>query len=540
MDGGVVRGRAYYRRRAWLDAFASLSAADLAGPLAPADLELLGMSAGMVRRDEDAVRVLERAHGGYVESGEVCSAARCAFWVAMNLLNLGEPAMANGWFGRAGRLLDGQDCVERAYLLVPDMHARLGSVAEARSAESLAAEVMRAGERFGDVDLIALARHAQGRVRIKQGRFEEGMALLDETMVAVVAGELSSPVFPGLIYCSVLDACHEVFDLRRAREWTGALSRWCDAQPQLIDFTGVCLVHRAECLQLHGAWPDAIDEARRACARLAPGEPAWGAGLYRQAEIHRLCGEFAAAEDAYRRANERGWQPQPGLALLWLVTGRVDAALAAIIRVLGEITDRLCRAQLLPAGVVIMLAAGDTGRARTGYEELAEIASTYPSDALSAMAAFALGAVELADGRATDALIALHTACQLWQNLDVPYEVARTRTLLGLACRELGDHDTARWEFRAARDGFARLGARPDLDRLGTLLDAPDERPAGLTPRELQVLRLVAAGKSNRGIAAELVLSERTVDRHVSSILTKLGVPSRTAATAYAYSHHLV
>ncbi len=524
---GVVRGRAHYRRRAWLDAFTSLSAADLTDPLAPADLELLGMSASMIRRHEDAVRTLERAHGGYAESGDVRAAARCAFWVAMLLLNVGEPARANGWFGRAGRLLDGQDCVERAYLLLPDMHARLDSP----SAESLAAEVMRTGERFGDVDLIALARHAQGRIRIKQGRFAEGMALLDETMVAVVAGELSSPVFPGLIYCSVLDACQEVFDLRRAKEWTEALSRWCDAQPQLVDFTGVCLVHRAECLQLHGAWPDAIDEARRACARLVPGEPAWGGGRYRQAEIHRLRGEFAAAEDAYRCANEGGWQPQPGLALLWLATGRVDAAFAAIVRLLGEITDRLHRARLLPAGLVIMLEAGDLGRARSAYEELAEIASTYPSGALSAMAAHALGAVELADGRATDALVALHTAGQLWRNLNVPYEVARTRTLLGLACRELGDHDSARWEFRAARDGFARLGARPDLDRLNTLLDEP---PAGLSPRELQVLRLVAEGLGDREIGERLTISPHTVHRHVANIRAKLGQPSRAAAVAHA------
>ncbi len=540
MNDGVAQGRAHYLRRAWLDAFTSLSAADRLAPLAPADLELLGMSACMVRRDEDAIRAYERAHGGYAESGDARSAARSAFWAGMILLNLGEPARANGWFGRAGRLLDGQDCVERGYLLVPDLLGWPDAVGDPEAAVSVAAEVVRIGERFGHVDLVAFARHAQGRIRIKQGRFEEGSTLLDEAMVAVVAGELSSPVFTGLIYCSVIDACQEVFDVRRAREWTDALSGWCDAQPQLIDFTGICLVHRAECLQLHGAWPDAIDEARRACARLAPGEPAGGAGLYRQAEIHRLCGEFAAAEDVYRRADEHGWQPQPGLALLWLATGRTDAALASISRVLGETTERLSRAQLLPAGVVIMLAAGDTDRARAACVELGEIASTCPSGALPAMAAHASGAVELADGKATEALIVLRKACQLWQHLGVPYEVARTRTLLGLACRELGDHESAAWELRAARDGFVRLGAGPDADRVGTLLDGPDRAPAGLTPRELQVLRLVAAGKPNRAIATELVLSERTVDRHVSSILTKLGVPSRTAATAYAYANHLV
>jgi DNA-binding CsgD family transcriptional regulator len=359
-------------------------------------------------------------------------------------------------------------------------------------------------------------------------------------MVAVLAGELSAPVFTGLIYCSVIDACQEVFDVRRAREWTEALTAWCAAQPQLVDFTGLCLVHRAECLQQHGAWPDAIVEARRACDRLAPGELAAGAGHYRQAEIHRLYGNVAEAQDAYREASARGWQPQPGLALLWLATGRTEAAAAAIRRVLGETTEPLARARFLPACVEIMLAAGDTEAARVAGVELAQIATGYRSGALTAMAAHARGAVELAGGDATAALILLREAGQRWQDLDSPYEVARGRMLIGLACRELGDHDSADWELEAARAGFTRLGAIPDLDRLTELSTGPTERPAGLTPRELEVLRLVAAGKPNKAIAAELVLSERTVDRHVSSILTKLGVPSRTAATAYAFAHQLV
>lgn len=541
-DDAVTRGRAAYQRRAWLDAFTSLSAADLADPLDEADLELLAMSAYLIRRDDDAVRALQRAHGGYLDTGDCCAAARCAVWIGFGLLNVGEHARANGWFSRAGRLLerDGRDCVERGYRLVPEVLMQLDATGDAETAVSVAAEMVRIGERFGDVDLVAFAVHAQGRARIKQGQVGHGMALLDEAMVAVVAGELSSPIFTGWIYCSVIDACQEVFDVRRTREWTDALARWCAAQPQMVDFTGICLVHRAECLQQHGAWTAALDEARRASERFAPGELAAGAGHYRQAEIHRLCGDAAAAEEAYRQASERGWQPQPGLALLWLAQGRTEAAAAAICRVLGEATDRLCRARLLPAGVEILLAAQDTEQARRACQELAEIAAGYRHGALAAMAAQARGAVELAAGEATAALIALREACRLWQDVDAPYELARVRELLGLACRSLGDHRSAGWELEAARDRFADLGATPDLQRLHALIGAPPERPAGLTPRELQVLRLVAAGKPNRAIAAELVLSERTVDRHVSSILTKLGVPSRTAATAYAYAHQLV
>jgi len=432
-------------------------------------------------------------------------------------MNVGEAARANGWFSRAGRLLDqgGHDCVERGYLLVPEVLGHLGSVDGLDLGISVAADVARIGERFDDRNLTTFALHAQGRTRIKQGRIDDGIALLDEAMVAMVAGELSSPVFTGLIYCSVIDACQEIFDFHRTREWTDALSAWCAAQPQLVDFTGLCLVHRAECLQQHGAWPEAIDEARRAGERFTPGELAAGAAYYRQAEIHRLYGNLADAQEAYRLASERGWQPQPGLALLSLARGRTEAAVAAIRRVLGETTEPLARARFLPACVEIMLAAGDIGEARAACEELTRTATSY----------------------SRGALIALREAGQRWQDLDSPYEVARVRVLRGLACRALGDHDSAELELASARDGFTRLGATPDLDRLTELSTG---RPSGLTPRELQVLRLVANGKPNKVIAAELVLSERTVDRHVSNILAKLGVPSRTAATAYAFAHQLV
>ncbi len=536
----LERGRADYDRRAWLDAFTALSEADRRNPLVAGDLEMLAMAAMLVRHHDVAVQGLARAHAGYLTAGDVPAAARCAIMIGLEFMNLGEAARANGWFSRATRLLDRSDCVERGYLLVPDVLAHLGSPDGLDSAVSVAADVARIGARFGDLNLTTFAVHAQGRARIKQGRIEDGITLLDEAMVAMVAGDLSSPVFTGLIYCSVIDACQEVFDFRRAREWTEALSAWCAAQPQLVDFTGLCLVHRAECLQQHGAWPEAIDEARRAGERFAPGELAAGGAHYRQAEIHRLRGNLAEAQEAYRLASEWGWQPQPGLALLSLAQGRSGAAAAAIRRMLGETTEPLARARCLPACVEIMLAAGDIGAARAASAELTRIATGYQHGALTAMAATALGAVDLAEGDATVALIALREASRRWQDLDSPYEVARVRMLLGLACRTLGDHDSAELELAAARAGFARLGAIPDLDRLTGLSTGRTERPGGLTPRELQVLRLVAGGKPNKVIAAELVLSERTVDRHVSSILAKLGVPSRTAATAYAFAHQLV
>jgi DNA-binding CsgD family transcriptional regulator len=537
------RGRACYRQRAWLDAYAALSRADQAAGLGAPDLELLAMAGFLVGRDHEAVRALERAHQAHLQESDLVGAARCAIWAGFGLLDFGEPAQAFGWFGRAGRLLDraGRDCAERGYLLVPDVIQHLDEDTEA--AYQTAAAIVEIGERCHDADLVTFALHAQGRARIRQGRVAEGAALLDEAMVAVVSGELASPLFTGLVYCSVIDACREVYDLDRAGEWTAALTRWCDAQPDLVNFTGQCRVHRAEIMQLRGEWRDSLAEARRAAERFSrkAREVAAATAHYQQAEVLRLLGEFAAAEQAYRAANAWGWQPQPGLALLRLAQGRVDVAVAAIQRVLDESTSRLDRARLLPAYVEILLAAGDAARARSASDELAKIADGYGTRVLIALAAQASGAVELAEAMPTRALVALRRACQLWQQVQAPYEVARVQVLMGMACRAVGDQDGAALELAAARAAFTQLGAAPELARLDALAaGAAGADPTGLTRRELEVLRLVAAGKSNRSIAAELVLSEKTVARHVSNILTKLGLPSRSAATAHAYEHGLV
>lgn len=417
-----------------------------------------------------------------------------------------------------------------------------GQFAAAHETACLAAE---AGERYGDVDLTAFALHAQGRALVKQGKVADGLALLDEAMVAVLAGELTSPLFTGRIYCSVIDACREIYELRRGREWTGALAQWCDAQPEMVNFTGQCLVHRSEILLLSGAWPDAIDEARRAARRFEQGvgvaHPSAPAAFYQLGEVHRLLGDFAPAEEAYRTASRYGGEPQPGLALLRLAQGRTDAAAAAISRALDATTDPLERARLLPAHVEIMLASGNLVQARTAGDELLTLAERFQGGALGAIAAHARAAVDLADGDARAALLALRRALPVWQQVDAPYEIARLRVLVGLACRAVGDDDGSAWEFEAARATFEQLGAAPDLARLDSLTSrGPAGRPHGLTPQELRVLRLVSAGGTNKAIAAELVLSERTVDRHVSNILTKLGLPSRAAATAFAYSHQLV
>jgi DNA-binding CsgD family transcriptional regulator len=540
--GALERGRALYERRAWADAYEALSTADQARALGGHDLVLLAMSAGLLGKGDEVLSALERAHQAYVETGELQAAVRAAFWLASRLQSIGEHGRASGWLGRASRLLDrdGRDCVERGYLLLPVARRQLAG-GDTEAASATAAEAAGFGERFQDPDLTALATSLQGQATMRQGRVENGLALLDEAMVGVTTGEVS-PLVTGILYCGVIQSCQQVYAMSRCREWTEGLARWCEQQPE-AEFTGLCLVHRSEILQFNGSWPNAIDEARRASARLSreANPSAAAAAFYQEAEVHRLRGEFAAAEEAYRRASQCGREPQPGLALLRLAEGRTDVAAAQIRRVVGTATGRLQRVRLLPAGVEILLGAGAVEEAERACRELEETAGIFGTEVLGAMAAHARGAVALARGDARGALGPLRRSLETWQRVGAPYLAARLRGLVSRACRALGDDEGADLELDAAKAVLQELGAAPDLARIEARGDrGPAGSPGGLSPRERQVLRLVAAGKTNKAIAAELSLSEKTVDRHVSNIFVKLGVSSRAAATAFAYEHKLV
>jgi DNA-binding NarL/FixJ family response regulator len=518
----------------WSDAHRSLTQADRQTGLGPEDLERLATAAYMLGRDDEYLSALERAYQAHLDAGQPVRAVRCAAWLSVTLMLRGDQARATGWLARAQRLLkrEGGDYVEQGYVLLPVMlQCQIArDVAADYAAATEAAEI---AERFQDADLHALAVHEQGLSLLMLNRVDEGLRLLDEAMVAVVGGELS-PIVTGLLYCSVIDGCQMVYAVRRAQEWTAALTHWCDEQPDMIAFTGRCLVHRAEIMQLHGAWDDALREARRAGDRMSPA----GQALYRQGELLRLQGDHDRAEEAYRAASRHGTEPQPGLALLRLAQGNCDAAAAAIRRVAGETSEPIARVRLLPAYIEIMLAAGDGEAAEAACAELEALAPRFASGVVDAHAAQARGAVELARGDAGSALTSLRRAQLAWDELGAPYEAARVRELLGLACRAAGDADSGALELDAALATFADLRAAPDAARVEARLGRAGAH--GLTPRELQVLRLVAAGETNKAIAAELVLSERTVDRHVSNIFAKLGASSRAAATAYAYRHQLV
>lgn len=410
----LQQAREAYARRAWADALALFQQADAATPLEGSDLERLAWSAGLVDRDADLLAGFERLFEAAIASGAIERAAYWAFFHGFRLHALRETGRAAAWLQRAQRLVDGlaHDCVVAGYLLLPPMQRQLAAGDHAGAAAT-AARALDVGERFADPDLVALARCGLGRALARQGQVERGVSQLDEAMLVAVGGAMS-PLMTGLVYCNLIATCRQIYALDRSREWTEALSRWCERQPQLIQFNGLCLLHRAEILEMNGAWHDAVAEAHRAthsAARALAAETE-AAAAYQEAEVHRLRGEFDPAEEGYRTASR------------------------------------------------------------------------------------------------------------------------------------LGDEDGALLEFEAAGAVFERLGAAPDLAQVRALRSnagsASRRAHDKLTPREVEVLGLIAAGHSNKRIASALGLSAKTVDRHVSNIFDKLAVSSRAAATAYAFQHRLL
>ena len=401
--------RECHRRHAWADAYDLFLAVDGISALEIDDLERLAEAAHILGRGDEAVAATQRAYQAHVDSGDVGRAVRCAFHLWHALAVKGEFGHAGGWIVRAWRLAESEpDCAEVGYLLIPEAERQFGE-GDFAGAFATAGRAGGMGQRCRDRDLVAVAAHIQGHARIREGRVRDGLALLDEAMVGVTAGETSAGV-TSWVYCSVIDACQELQELRRAREWTLALNAWCDARPQYTGvFSGVCRIHRAELLRLVGAWGDAVREAQLACDQLTRGygEVMAGPAFYQLAEINRLRGDLGAAGEAYRSASRYGGETQPGLALLWLTQGKAAASVAAIRRALAETTDRLVRARLLPAYVDIMLADGDVVAAREGATELAEIVEVVDTAALHARSAHARGAVHLADGSPAAALPAL-------------------------------------------------------------------------------------------------------------------------------------
>jgi DNA-binding CsgD family transcriptional regulator len=540
--GVLEHARASFVQRSWGNAYAQFATADATTPLELDDLERLALAAYLTGHEEESTLAWTRAHHEAIRRDDPQRAARNAFLIGSGLMFRGETAPGLGWFARGGRVLEGcGECAEQAWPRTWNAFAQMWG-GDAEGARSVFAESAMVGKRFNDADLLMMSHLGQGMCLVLQGQGPAGIAVLDEVMVAVTSGEVS-PMYAGIAYCTVIAGCSELFDLRRAREWTAALTRWCDSQPDLVPYRGNCLVHRSELMQLEGAWTEAMEAARQACEQLSA-PVRWdtlGSAYYQLGELHRLRGEFPEAEESYRKASESGHQPEPGMPLLRLAQGRTDVAAAALRRALDETQEPPARARLLPAYVEIMIASRDVASARTAANELGQIAEFLNAAYLRAVATSAAGAVLLAEGDPRSALPKLRAAGSVWRVLDAPYEVARIQMLIGLACNALGDAETSALEFDGARKVFEQLGAKPDIERIDVLLRRTyGQTPAGLTAGEVEVLRLVASGKTNRAIARELGLSDKTVARHVHNSLTKIGVPSRTAATAYAYENGLI
>jgi DNA-binding NarL/FixJ family response regulator len=539
-DDRVDRGRAAFDRKAWSLAFGLLIEADTTTPLALDDLELAGFAAQYHGDDEAAVRLATRVHHEALAAADHVRAARMAFWLGMAYAARGDMTQGGAWLARAAGLLDEHDIdsVERGYLAIP----RGIALIEPDPAAALEAfELARAyAERFGDRDLAAMARIGRGRSLIGLGEMQRGVALLDDAMVDVTS-EALTPVVTGIVYCASIEAFAEIFDLRRAQGWTQALAEWSAGQSERLPFRGRCLAYRSELLRFHGDWAEALEEARRAETWLLrpPPEPAVGEAYYQQAELHRLRGEFAVAEVAYREASRWGRRTEAGRALLLLARGRRPQARAMIERALDEAPDDILRARLLPVLAEIALATGDLDGMGSALHDLGILDRARPAPLLTATLAWLGGELRLAKGDARGALSRLREAESIWRELDAPYDAARTRVGLGNALRALGDEESAALEFDAAVRTFQELGADPDLRRTAALLGGRTATPGGLSAREAEVVRLVARGQTNREIAAALGISERTVDRHVSNILAKLDVSSRAAATAFAVEHGL-
>lgn len=505
-----------------------------------ARLVLVADASWWLGRTEACIEAREHAYRIYTELGASREAGMCAVWLYEQHCQRARGSIGSAWLQRARRVLAADDgCVEHGALLLREAELAHGS-GDLDDARAVADRALAMGRRLGSADLEGEALQTIGRVLIDQGEVAQGFAHLDEAMLLAVEGRLG-PYSTGKIYCSLISACEEIGDLRRAAEWTEATTTWAEQHPLAI-FPGICRIHRASVLDRSGAMQRAVDELNQACEELMGSHLANAAAAFAEVgDIRRRLGQLDQSEEAFTRAAELTGQPCAGLALLRLAQGRVDAAERIINDCLaGRSPNRLGRARILPAATQIAVAAGHVERADAAARELEETADAFATPALQAMAVLARGRVELAQGEVASACASLRDAASRWHVLGVPYEAATARTVLAQAYREAGDEEAATAAFATARAAFEAIGARLGSPDGGRPAPAAGPAPGGLSPREVEVLRLIAAGLSNKEIAADLRLSAKTVSRHLANIFTKIGVSSRSAATAFAFEHHVV
>jgi class 3 adenylate cyclase len=478
-DDSLQAGRDAADRHAWHEAYELLS--PTASSLAAEDLERLAEAAYWTGRLDEAIELRERAYTAHAAAGDRQRAALLALAISQDYFMKAALAVSGGWFAKAERLLEGEEeSPAHGYLTFTRGANRL-MAGELEPALGELDRALEMADRYSDRNLQALALVAKGRALVLQGDVEQGLALHDEAAAAATCGELD-PFATGFVYCCTITSCHGVGDYRRAAEWTEAANRWCDREA-IKGFPGACRVHHASIERLRGNWPAAEEQAVQACDELG-GFDAFttGAGFYEIGEIRRRRGDFAAAEEAYRKAKDWGRDPQPGLALLRLAQGKVEAAAAAMKRAMASVEDPIARLRRLPAQVEIALEAGDLKTARTAAEELEELVDRFRvgserMPAFDATVSLAWGQIRVKENDVEGAVEKLEHAVQTWRAVGAPFEVAEAQMLLGLALRRLGDEEGARDELTAAKAAFERLGAALLAERTGELLgDRPLRR----------------------------------------------------------------
>lgn len=520
--------REAFARRDWAAARDLYVAAREQSALNADDLFAWSDAAWWLGSMREMLDIATESFEAYEKADRRREAARLAMEIGIAMLMRGDEAVGSGWLARSRRLIGDDDCAERGYLMFIEMQGALAG-GDFEGAGAAARAMQECGARFDDATLTALGRFSEGQMLVKAGRMRDGMDRIDETMLSVTSGRVA-PAFAGNIYCGMIALCTELGDIRRARQWTAATEQWCATFPAAVMFLGICRMHRAQLDVMAGEWARAHGEAEQVVADLAEmNAEAVAEAHYQIGEIRRLRGDAAGAEDAYATAHALGRDPQPGLALLRLSQGKTEAARGSIAAAVAAAPDRVARAALLPAQVTILIAAGDAAGANAAAADLEEIAALYATPGFEAAARTARGEVTMAAGDAAAALPALRDARSRWLAADARYQAARVGLLLARALDAVGDGDGARMERAAAESLLGSIGAETAAAAL----------PAGLSEREAEVLRHVAAGATNKQIAAAMFIADKTVARHLSNIFTKIGVTSRTAAAAFAFEHGL-
>jgi class 3 adenylate cyclase len=471
--------RKAFETHAWQESFEAFASLADIEELTGDDLVRLAEAAWWSAHPKESIEAFERAYSAYTVEENPLRAVYVALRLGFEYADRMESALWNGWLQRAIRLMaDQPDCVEQGYLELALVRSTFERGAIEESMEHID-RVHEIGVRFGDPDLIAFALVLQGGGLVFQTKVEQGLALIDEGMLAAVGGELT-PYAAGSIYCITIGVCRSLADYSRAGQWTEAAARWCERQ-SITGFPGICRVQRAEIMRLHGALHDAEDEARKALIELtAFGRlPQAAAGSYEIGEVRLRLGDLDGAEEAFEQTHQLGGGTQPGLAFLHLARGRVEAARASIATALADAMDPLSRARLLPARVEMALAAHDVVDARETADELREIAAAYDSPMLQAAARQALGATLTHEEDPAAAIVELRTAVRHWTEVDAPFEAAQARRWLALAYRAAGDNASAMMELRTAKTAFDHLGARLDTERCDEMIRAAQEGAAG-------------------------------------------------------------